>query len=133
MACARAAVKQERVFQNTFAPACENRDLGVGEIIVGLSFGAIKYRALPPEVRKAVDEEMRSRVSGREASPHVDDSRRRVEMLGAAQDLMRQGPERGAPGPVGSPIGKSDPIAERAGRKASVEGSAMARGDSCRM
>lgn len=132
-------MRQERVFQNTFAPGCENRDLGVGQIIVGLSFGAIKYRALPPEVRKAVDKEMRRRIKEREDSPHADNAGRRARMLEEAQHLMRHGPEKGVPAATESRAGKRGVVAERARRKASgarvpvARAGNQARGGSCRL
>lgn len=87
---------QEPAFPNTFAPACGNRELWVGEIIAGLGLGAFKYRALPPKVRDAVDEEMKRRRE-RKPEPWAVQSRRRAKMLVAARDLVRCIPEKGAP------------------------------------
>lgn len=125
------------MFQNTFAPECENRDLGVGQIIVGLSFGAIKYKALPPDVRKAVDEEMRRRIRERAANPQVDNGKRRVEMLEAANGLMREDSVKSALDPIGSNIGKKEAVGKRTRQKVSGVNAPMARtkvqtqGDSC--
>lgn len=97
----RPAVKQERAFPNTFAPACGNRELRVSEIIAGLGFGVFKYRALPPKVRKAVDEEM-DRRRERKPEPWAVQSKRRAEMLATARELVRHSSEKGAPVLVGT-------------------------------
>ncbi|MDD9813349.1 MAG: hypothetical protein OXU37_03645 [Thaumarchaeota archaeon] len=120
-------MKQERVFQNTFAPECENHELSVGQIIVGLGFGAFKYRKLPPEVRKAVDEEMRRRVKKREAHPYVDDSKRRIKMLKAAQSAMQQSSEKGVCDAAGVGAGKKKAMAERTRQKVSGVSAPMAQ------
>jgi len=52
-------VKRERVFKNTFAPSCRNQELSASDIVTGMRFGVFRYRHLPPEVRVAVDEEIR--------------------------------------------------------------------------
>ncbi len=46
-----------RTFKNTFAPNMKNRTMTVKEIIVGLKFGAIQFKALPQEVKDAVGAE----------------------------------------------------------------------------
>lgn len=55
-------MNRERVFKNTFEPACRDRELEVSGIVAGLRFGLFKYDQLPPKVRKAVDEEIRRMV-----------------------------------------------------------------------
>lgn len=51
----------DRVFENTFAPNVRNKRLPVGSIIVGLKQSAFRLDDLPPDVRKAVGEELRRR------------------------------------------------------------------------
>lgn len=51
-------MERERVFKNTFEPSCRDRELRVSGIVAGLRCGVFKYSRLPPEVRKAVDEEV---------------------------------------------------------------------------
>lgn len=78
------------MFKNTFAPACKNRELDVNDIIAGLGFGAFKYRTLPPEVRKAVDEEMKRRAVARGRHPRANEAKQRAEMLDAARDIVQR-------------------------------------------
>jgi len=49
------------VFKNTFAPNVVNDYLSVGTIINGLKRGAFRLDALPPDVRRAVSEELERR------------------------------------------------------------------------
>lgn len=66
-------MKRERVFKNTFEPACEDRELRVSGIVAGLRFGAFKYDHLPPKVRKAVDEELESMAKEGQGDNGKDD------------------------------------------------------------
>lgn len=66
-------MKQERVFKNTFEPACRDRELRVSGIVAGLRFGAFKYDRLPPKVRKAVDEELERMAKGNQGGDGKDD------------------------------------------------------------
>lgn len=118
-------MKQERVFKNTFAPACENHELSVSDIIAGLGFGAFKYRALPPEVRKAVGEEMKRRTKAREARPRAGEAKRRAEMLDAARELVQRR-AGGTPDVVRAKKGEGDAVAERERAGASGAGVPMA-------
>ncbi|MDD9813416.1 MAG: hypothetical protein OXU37_03990 [Thaumarchaeota archaeon] len=51
-------MKREAVFKNTFEPTCGDRELRVSGIVAGLRFGVFRYSSFPPDVRKAVDEEL---------------------------------------------------------------------------
>lgn len=107
-------MKRERAFPNTFAPACGNRELGASEAVAGLGFGVFKYRALPPKVRKAVDEEMERRRERRPV-PWAAQSRRRAEALALAGELVRRGSEKGAAAAGGGSPGRPRGRHARAG------------------
>lgn len=66
-------MRRERVFKNTFEPACKDREVRVSGIVAGLRFGAFKYSRLPPEVRKAVDEEVERMASEARGLDEKDD------------------------------------------------------------
>ena len=52
---------KEIEFENTFAPACKNRTLTVGQIIAGAQCNVLSIKDLPKEVRDAVHGELQER------------------------------------------------------------------------
>lgn len=99
MARVQAVVKRERVFKNTFAPSCEDQELRVSDIVTGMRFGMFEYMHLPPEVRKAVDEEIET--AKKEAQREDETDGWKLKMLdleiGAVgrEAVPRQGAGRG--------------------------------------
>lgn len=93
---------REEEFENTFAPACENRTLAAGEIVAGMRFGAFKYDLLPPKVRKAVDGEVKRQCRENGHASHAEESKWRVELLKAMQDLEQRESGEADSGMVGA-------------------------------
>jgi len=77
-------------FENTFAPACKNRRLTAGEIVAGMRFGAFKYDLLPPNVRKAVDEEVKRQCKESEHISYAVFCLKKEKLLKAARDLEQR-------------------------------------------
>lgn len=53
--------KKQRVFKNTFAPHCPDKEMTVGQVIGLLKLSALQNDALPDEVRRAVRDELGKR------------------------------------------------------------------------
>lgn len=62
-----------RSFKNTFAPNVKAKEIRVSGIIAGLPLGVFHYNDLPPEVQRAVDEEMARRKAAKAAGKKITD------------------------------------------------------------
>jgi len=95
-------MNREEGFENTFAPACKNRRLAAEEIVAGMRFGAFKYDLLPPNVRKAVDEEVKRQCKESAHMSHAEESKWRVGLLKAVRDLEQRESGEEDPGVMGA-------------------------------
>lgn len=96
MARVWAAVSRERVFKNTFAPSCEDQELRVSDIVTGMRSGVFRYRHLPPEVRDAVDREIKRMRDEAQGGDEANDWK--LNMLDLGMTEKRKQTQRREPG-----------------------------------